>query len=69
MDTSFAAISKEEFESRLDAWVQKVLSSKAVFDDPDSKGSGYIDTVKMMIDIDSLIADAFESERCIAHVD
>lgn len=50
-------MTKEQFELLLDAWAEKV---KLAFD-----SGGAVNTAKMIVDIDRLVADAFDHETML----
>lgn len=51
-----AGINKERLEKRIDEWKEKVLKTAE---------RGYYNTYEMMKDIDTIIAEEFDHEKCL----
>lgn len=54
-DKTMAEINKERLEKRIDEWKEKVLKAT----------DGMANTYVMMKDIDTIIAEEFDHEKCL----
>lgn len=62
-------INAEELHTELEEWVTKVMATKALFDAPAGGNKGVIETFRMMLDVDIIIASAFATGPYLSQQD